>query len=610
MRSTASTSIAARAATALAIAFLTEAAGAGAQQPIVRSPEAGAEIPWWRPTVVFEVPRAMQAARDRLRVAIDSDDVTEFVEWQGDTLRVTSPVPLQEGPHAAELRRLEADGVRALARVEFTTTPPRRHVAIDARLSDASGLEAGSAVADVITLAPHADGTLQSTGTATTFDATWNQTVLLDGGMVFESPLMFAEHSAGRLRLSGGLTDADLQADTHFVGSRTFRQVASAAYDTGRAGVLAAHTNFADGLPSSDGTAERPYWIQNLSWKLRLPGPAGAITLLAQHARGRTDAADADAFGLEAEQGTLLGAHVRLRLGAGWTAVGESMFSRDSARGSRSEPSDFAVRGEVTGKLAGQRIVVRTSRVGATYRNHADPGLQSDRQDGEVVVARQHKRFTYSARFAIAHDGLDGTVERTHQRHLALSVSATPRPTLTLGADFDRQMLERPSGDRDEARGMVRIGAGWRQLRADVHAARSTTRDSSTGRSTWTFLKAAGRAGPFRGLTLSGGGGFDRRTGPFELETSNVFLESAFALPPIASRIAFTLAGDAEERTGRHVSRRWVSGAWSRQLWTSRWNLSIWVEGRWQRLSDHVAGTRHSGAQGLVRVAWNPEWAW
>lgn len=258
---------------ATVVAALAAATGAGAQQAVIRAPEAGAVIPWWRPTAIIEVPDSLPHTRRDLRVVIDDSDVTEFAAWQGHTLRVTSPLPLAEGRHAVELRQLAADaGTRVIARVEFTTKPPRRRASVDARMSDASGVEAGHALAETATLAPHADGSLKTSGSSTSFDATWNQ--------------------------------------------------------------------------------------------------------------------------------------------------------------------------------------------------------------------------------------------------------------------------------------------------------------------------------------------------PIPFETSNVFVESAVALPPVASRIAFTLADDTERRFALHFTRRWVAASWSRQLWANRWNVSLWVECRWQRNRDLVAGTSGSGGQGLVRLAWNPEWTW
>lgn len=582
---------------------------AAAQQILVRVPEAGAELPWWRPTIVIDLPRDLLERRDRLRLTVDADDVTDFVEWQGPSVRVTSPVPLPEGPHAAELRELVDGAHRVLARVEFTTRPPRRSMAVDMRVSDASGLEAGSAVADAVTLAPHADGSLQTTGTTTSFDITWEQAIPLEAERAFRPPLVFAEHTAGALRLSGGLTDADLQADTRFVGSRVFRQVAGASYDAGRAGTLSGYTNLADALPSADGTAARPFWIQNLSWRPRLPGSAGTVTLLAQHASSR-NTADDEGAPLLSEQGSLFGAHARVSVGAGWMAAGEAVFSRLETDQVTGLHSDYAVRGELAGKLAGQRIQARVSRVGTGYRNLADPGLQSDRQDGDVAIGWQGRRLTYGARFAIARDSLDGSVSRSDQRHVALSFSATPRPNWTLSADIDRRVLNRPTDDKVETRAVVRMGAGWGSLRTDVHGATSRTDDSRLGSSSWTFLKAVARVGPWRTVTVSGGAGVDRRTGVFDLKTGTVHVEAAFALIPVASRIAVTLAGDTEERTGHDVDRQWVSASWSRQLWTSRWNVSLWFEGRWQQTRDRASGRVDSGGQWLTRLAWNPEWTW
>lgn len=594
---------------AAAITLLAGAAGAGAQQAVVRAPEAGSELPWWRPTVVIDVPGASQELRGRLRVLIDGSDITEFAEWQGDSLHVTSPLPLPDGPHVVECRELIAGAPsRVLARVHFVTKPPRRRLAVDARASDGSGLEAGHAVDDTVTLAPHADGTLQTTGSSTAFDATWNQDIPLEGVPSFRAPLVVAEHTRGRLRLSGGLTDADLQADARFIGSRTHRQVAGGSYDAGRAGTLTAYTNLADGLPSSDGTAERPYWIQNLSWQAK-PLGGSVVTVLGQYAssRGSDDPAAAQ---LTPEQGSLVGAHVAVRIRDGWKAVGEAMLSHQVTEGAAGLPSDIAARAEITGTFAGQRLEASASSVGTSYRNPADPGLQSDRRRGAASVSRESPHVGYKAGFAAERDGLDGTVGRSDSRHVTLSVSATPVPSVKLGVDIDRHQVERPSGGRVETRAAVKAGAGSRRARADIQAARSQVEDSQTGISTWTFLRASGRAGPWRGVSVSGGGGFDRRAGLLDARIDNLYLETAFAVPRFASRIAVSGAGDSEERPGRRVTRRWLAVAWSPPVRVIRWQLSMFLEGRWQLTRDDLAGTSQSGGQGVIRVAWNPTWTW
>lgn len=597
---------------AAGVAMLITAPGISAQQAVVRSPAPGAQLPWWRPAVIFEVPRAVTVPRDHLRVVIDENDVTEFAEWQGETLVVTSPVPLAEGPHTAELRDVgDGAGIRVLARVAFVSVAPRRRLSVDARASDATSLEAGTAVADAVTVVPHADGGVASSGAAASFDASWNQQVPLEGERAFEAPLVFAELDAGRWRLVGGLTDTDLQADTRLIGSRVYRQVVGGTYDGGRAGTLRAFTNLADGLPSADGVAMRPFWIQNLSWQPRLPDRAGTVTVLAQHASSRSTADSRDESSeADIDRGTLFGAHARVGLGGGWTTAGELVFSRHDAPGLSEQPTDVAARVELTGPLGGHRLELRASRIGTRYRNFADPGLTHDREDAELAVGWQGRRFTYRVRGAISRDGLDGTFARSDQRLAALALSFTPQPGLSVAADIDVRGLDTPGGSRVDTRAVTRLGVAWQNLRVDVHAARSDGDNDRTGPASWTYAKVVGRFGPWRSVVVSGGGGLDRRTGSIEMRSSNLFVEAAFAIAPVASRIAVTLAGDSEVRVGRDAARQWVSAIWSRQFWANRWNLSVSAEGRWQRVRDRLAASTTRGGTALVKLCWNPEWTW
>ncbi len=229
---------------------------ARAQTFTVLAPADGSQTEFIRPVVVigFPVNSVSGSERDRIRVTLDETDVSEFLVWGADRVRLRSPVPVSPGAHVVELTRRGNGGddePEMLARVTFETIPPGRPSTANVKLADSSTLELNDPDRDTMTVAPHADGAIDGPWGRTQYDATWTQPIALDDApQIVQAPNFVVEHEQGRLRATAGVTRLEAMERSQFLGLRTLRRVVEATYDRPSLGRLRVFSNLPI-LPSS-----------------------------------------------------------------------------------------------------------------------------------------------------------------------------------------------------------------------------------------------------------------------------------------------------------------------------------------------------------------------
>lgn len=605
-----------KAAVGVILVICASAVPARAQTFTVLAPDEGSQTELLRPAVVFGFPeRSVSGSdRDRIRVTLDGIDVSEFLVWSTDHVRLRSPVPVSNGEHVVELTRHGDDSSERLARVTFQTVPPDRQSTANMKLADSSTLELNDPDRDTMTIAPHADGAIDGPWGRTQYDATWTQPIALDDTpQAALAPNFVVQHERGRLRATAGVTKLESMERSQFLGLRTLRRVVEATYARPGLGSLRAFSNLADAIPGAAGQRVFKQWIQGVAWQPAVGGRRVALTLTAESVRDRDASARTRGSFALPERGSLVGALAAVALPRGWNAAVEMAASRRevSAGAIRQNGNDSAFRFDLTGTLVGNTIEARFSRVGTRFGNPGDPGLKNDRQVGEVVVARRARRWNYRFQASFASDGLDRTRQSADEARYRLTVQASLRSGIRATMNLDRQATDGARVDRVQTKSEWRLDQRRGRIRWDLRLGLTETDDRLRQRNVSVKkLRGSVRYAGTGLLMWSAGGGLESRDDSRrQTNRRNLFLEPVWRLGDPSRRLSFRLAYDFRRTPGRTDTRR-LSGR-SSLSWTpsSAWHgATLVVDVGWDRLTDRLIDTMRTNRVAALKLVFAPQW--
>jgi len=601
----------------VALALVAHAPAAWAQTFTVAGPPAEAEVSVDRPVIVYEFAAGSISATDRarLRFLLDDVDITEFAVWTTERVTVRAPLAVPDGEHTAAILAAGSSDAATLVTVMFRTVPPRRQSTVDARLSDSSTLELDRQKDDILTIAPHADGTVSSAWGTTRYDVTWTQPVDLQGmgSQALLAPDFVVQHDRGRWQSAAGVTEAEALVETQFLGLRTHRRMIETTYDRPAFGRIQAYSNLADAVPGSGGQRSFQQWIQGVAWRPDLRSQRVSLTLLAETVRDRNGRDRTAASFSLAERATLVGAVARITLSRNWTAVSELAASRVESGGETTAGRNVAraLRFNLVGSVAGNAIEARVASVGSDFGNPGDPGLKSDRREAEVDLSRRARRWNYRVRASFATDGLDRATRASEETRYRASLGVRLPSDVRASIEVDRQEVTGDRRDRAQSKMEIRLTRSRSGLRLDLRLGFTETDDRLRDRT--TMVKMARGAIAYSAVdwwSLSAGGGIESRAvGRSETQVRSVFIEPVWRLGGPGLQATLRLAYDARRTLGRSDVRN-LSGRGGLS-WTlpGAWRVAtLAVDGGWDREDDLLFDIVRVNRTAAVKLVFAPEW--
>ncbi|HYX24231.1 MAG TPA: hypothetical protein VFC23_08780 [Thermoanaerobaculia bacterium] len=594
------------------LAVLLGAAPAAAQDLTPVAPQPGESVTLLRPAIVFAIPPLPAAAgldRSQVRLLLDGEDLTEFLSWGREQLRVRPPLPVAAGPHAVEVRRRRADGGEdVIGKVEFQAVPPRRRVLATGHLADAPMSEKPDAKPVSLTVAPHADGALAGAAGEVRYDLTWPH-VFAAGAPAGPPPAALLHYEQGPFLTTAGATQGTAFEGAKLLGIASGRQILEGRWDGLTLGRLTLLTSLPDAPQGTGGERSFEQALRGASWQAASTGRL-AFRLFGQQVReqGNGDATAASSLS-RAEDADLLGMLLGYRLGAGWEGEVEAAWSHRETRELGAAPphgaADTAYRMDLHGTLAGTLVQARFSRIGPRYGDPANPGIVRDREEAGLDLSRTLPRWSYRIYGASSRDGLAAGLPGSRELLGGLALGATLPWEIRAALAWEQQRVTGGPAPNDNRTATLDLSWTRNRLTLDLQG-KDTASDGAISRTLvhgWqaTTLFSGGGA-----WSLAGGAGIETRS-----ENGRPTRVSTFSLQPswapLAGRLALAL--DFQGNTTRTAGQPAVDSLSGRGSVT--WKLpdgwqgaSLGVELGWQRINRLVD---HRGA---LRLSFSPAREW
>ena len=588
------------------------AAGPAAAAPF--APEAPEiEVRVNRPTLEFagELPEGVD--RERLRVFVDRDDVTEFAVWSGNRLKVKCPLPLELGEHV--VRVIRAGASDALATLTVRVAPPGRSALSSGRFSDSLRLEAeddGDSMS--LSLKPHVDGRLEGPHGAVSYDVTLEHELEFEGDDddLADPDAILQWERPGIAASLGTIASPVVFSDSEFLGITAHRRALDVTF--GSRAPVSIFSNVADALPSVAGERGFEQRLGGGTWRLPIPGERLEIRVLGLTVEDR-QADDAPVlFFSRPEEAHLFGALVTYRWSDSWTADLEVASSdREVTEGDRrTSQRDRAMRMHVDGSIGEHQIDVRLARVGGRFGNPGDPRLAVDREEAELDLSRRTARWSYRVSWRAGRDGLEDGVERTDEERLAVSLSRR-FGELSAKLDWSRQVLDSTGADSKQSRSQLTLSRSWKGWHVDLTGGRTDTERQgyALSASEKDSAKLAWRWSDSKRWKLRGSVAHTRlREGTTRRETRDVFVEPGWTSSSGRVRVALHLASGDDRTPGlRDRRRRSTRGTLGWRIGASEeWILNVDLST--SETEDRLSSLDLSDDRARLALTYSPRFLW